>query len=200
NANDMEYVDVDNDPNTLNSSSAFLNFSDENGADPDCSNIIYAGLYWTGRTGRDNQTDVNTFEVTKMVPTGNVTVEEEVDNNIRVYDNQNISNTNYSLSISRSGGNNNRTITYVFASSVPSNDTYTFIYRHNNGRETVHVRVNNGPEILLLDDDVRRHNIDDDDAYLNTPYTIGNLATDGFKIDVTRLRRDGSNSDDDSPT
>src|SRR5690606_6728590 len=31
-------------------------------------------------------------------------------------------------------------------------------------------------------------------------YTIGNLATDGFKIDVTRLRRDGRNSDDDSPT
>ena len=43
------YVDVDGDPNTINSSSATLSFSSENGADPACSNIIYAGLYWTGR-------------------------------------------------------------------------------------------------------------------------------------------------------
>src|SRR5690606_10131724 len=107
----------------------FLNFSEENDADPSCSNIIYAGLYWTGRANTGNQT----FEVTKMVPTGNTTTEEATDNE-RVYNNQNISNTNYSLSISRSGGSNNRTITYVFASSVPSNDTYTFIYRYNNGR------------------------------------------------------------------
>lgn len=47
--NVMEYVDVDTDPNTFNSSSATLEFSNENGAIPQCSNIIYAGLYWTGR-------------------------------------------------------------------------------------------------------------------------------------------------------
>lgn len=45
----MIYVDVDEDSNTINSSSATLSFSTEGGADPNCSNIIYAGLYWTGR-------------------------------------------------------------------------------------------------------------------------------------------------------
>ena len=47
--NQMIYVDIDGNPTTVNSSSAVLELSTENGADPDCSNIIYAGLYWTGR-------------------------------------------------------------------------------------------------------------------------------------------------------
>ena len=60
NNNDMIYVDVDNDIDTWNSSSAYLDFSQENGAVPSCSNIIYAGLYWTGRAGSSE-----TFSVTK---------------------------------------------------------------------------------------------------------------------------------------
>ena len=47
--NDMIYVDKDTDGGTQNSSSANLQFSTENGAFPECSNVIYAGLYWTGR-------------------------------------------------------------------------------------------------------------------------------------------------------
>ncbi|WP_417236304.1 Ig-like domain-containing protein, partial [Bizionia paragorgiae] len=47
--NTMKYVDIDGDNSTVNSSSATLSLSDENGANPDCSNIVYAGLYWTGR-------------------------------------------------------------------------------------------------------------------------------------------------------
>ena len=57
---DMRYIDVDGDSNTLNSSSSTLTMSTENGAIPECSNIIYAGLYWTGRAG-----NANTFSVTK---------------------------------------------------------------------------------------------------------------------------------------
>src|SRR5690554_1260324 len=49
NSGQMIYVDVDNDAATVNSSSAELQFSGENGAVDDCTNIIYAGLYWTGR-------------------------------------------------------------------------------------------------------------------------------------------------------
>lgn len=48
--NDMKYVDIDSDPTTINSSMATLNFSTENGAVPSCSKIIYAGLYWTGKS------------------------------------------------------------------------------------------------------------------------------------------------------
>jgi len=75
NSNDMQYVDVDatavpgND--TFNSSSATITFSTENGAIPECSNIIYAGLYWTGRSdaaaddNADGDNDPNTYEVTQ---------------------------------------------------------------------------------------------------------------------------------------
>lgn len=52
----MIYVDVDSDASTFNSSSATLDFSTENGAKPQCSNIIYAGLYWTGRANTGSLT------------------------------------------------------------------------------------------------------------------------------------------------
>ncbi|OEK08391.1 hypothetical protein A8C32_02770 [Flavivirga aquatica] len=77
NNRDMEYIDIDGDPNTFNSSSSNLTFSTENGALPDCSKILYAGLYWAGRadTGSDPNLDgdnnPNTFQVTKNGVTKN---------------------------------------------------------------------------------------------------------------------------------
>lgn len=44
----MIYVNVD--PNMVNSSTAELTFSEEFGATPACSEVLYAGLYWSGRT------------------------------------------------------------------------------------------------------------------------------------------------------
>ena len=61
--NNMVYIDVDGDPNTFNSSSATLQLSTENGAVPECSNIIYAGLYWTGRASTSSSPEE--FTVTK---------------------------------------------------------------------------------------------------------------------------------------
>lgn len=55
NSSTMSYVDVDGDGTTFNSSSATLTFSGENGALEECSDIIYAGLYWTGRAHDGNQ-------------------------------------------------------------------------------------------------------------------------------------------------
>ena len=43
--NNMIYVDIDGDSNTFNSSSANLTFSTENGAIPECSKVVFAGLY-----------------------------------------------------------------------------------------------------------------------------------------------------------
>ncbi|WP_159024141.1 gliding motility-associated C-terminal domain-containing protein [Formosa sp. L2A11] len=49
-SDDMIYVDIDGDPNTVNSSSATVQLTDESGQLIDnTSNIVYAGLYWTGR-------------------------------------------------------------------------------------------------------------------------------------------------------
>lgn len=64
----MQYVDVDNDPATWNSSSADLLYSNENGASNSCTKIIYAGLYWTGRTTADGAaTSPHEFTVTKNI-------------------------------------------------------------------------------------------------------------------------------------
>ncbi|WP_298224757.1 gliding motility-associated C-terminal domain-containing protein [Flavobacterium sp.] len=68
NNNLMRYVDVDNDPATWNSSSAELAFTSENGASPTCTNIVFAGLYWTGKSAADNSNNSsNNFSVTKII-------------------------------------------------------------------------------------------------------------------------------------
>src|SRR5690606_39066098 len=54
----MQFVDVDGDPTTNNSSMSTLTFSTEHGSNPECSNIIYAGLYWSGRSNTNSFTDV----------------------------------------------------------------------------------------------------------------------------------------------
>ncbi|MFD2907740.1 gliding motility-associated C-terminal domain-containing protein [Flavobacterium ardleyense] len=62
--NKMNYVDVDSDNTTFNSSSANLTFSTENGAIPSCSKVVFAGLYWTGRASNSSPSS-DTFTVTK---------------------------------------------------------------------------------------------------------------------------------------
>jgi hypothetical protein len=61
NTESMIFVDIDSDASTFNSSSATLQLSNENGALPNCSRILYAGLYWTGRSSGSQYT----FNVTK---------------------------------------------------------------------------------------------------------------------------------------
>ena len=66
--NQMIYVDVDGITSTLNSSSATLAFPVENNSVQECSNIIYAGLYWIGRAHDGGTSSPNTFSVTKTIP------------------------------------------------------------------------------------------------------------------------------------
>ncbi len=74
NSGEMIYVDVDGDPTTVNSSAATMLFSNENNAIPQCSNIVYAGLYWTGRS-HDNP-GPNTFQVTNPLTGASVTLDK----------------------------------------------------------------------------------------------------------------------------
>src|SRR6218665_112351 len=56
NNENMQYIDIDNDPDTFSSSSATLKVPDASRA---CYNIVYAGLYWSGvytQASLDNKT------------------------------------------------------------------------------------------------------------------------------------------------
>jgi hypothetical protein len=135
NGGDMRYVDVDSDVNTLNSSSASLGFSTENGANPSCSTIIFAGLYWTGKSS----TNQYTFDVTKQVQTGTPSV-----NNTSTYNhNENITNTNYSLSISKNGNGTNINPVYTF-----TGNGNTYVFNYTNG-STVTLSVNGATAINI---------------------------------------------------
>ncbi|WP_418509810.1 hypothetical protein, partial [Corallibacter sp.] len=172
--NDMRYVDVDNDPYTLNSSSATLQFSTENGAIPECSNIVYAGLYWSGRAGSSN-----TFTVSKNINTGNTTT-QQVTTDYTVYSAYSIPNTNYTLNVTNQGSGQYR---FRFSSSG-AGDTVDFIYRTSGWNETVHVSVNNGPEQAIS-----TSYIDDNNAYLNSDYQI--FSDSNYTLSVDRLRLQG---------
>lgn len=52
NSANMKYVDIDGDSNTKNSSSAVLDLGGPNS----CLNIVYAGLYWSGRANTGSMT------------------------------------------------------------------------------------------------------------------------------------------------
>lgn len=51
NNTDMSYVDIDLDGSTINSSSSFLDITNDA-----CTEIVYAGLYWSGRANTGSQT------------------------------------------------------------------------------------------------------------------------------------------------
>jgi uncharacterized protein (TIGR02145 family) len=78
----MRYVDIDGDASTVNSSSAQLSFPEENGCNPACTEVVYAGLYWMSRGEPvlygnnimvNNQVVDGKFRVTQSLNTDNKT-------------------------------------------------------------------------------------------------------------------------------
>ncbi|WP_286914034.1 hypothetical protein, partial [Flavobacterium sp. UBA4197] len=132
--NDMQYVDVDSDSNTFNSSSATLTFSTENGAIPSCSKIIYAGLYWSGRASNGSSSP-DTFSVTKNVPG----TPQAVNNNQTVGHNNSITNTQYSMAVTRQGSSNSYYTRYEFTGN---GDNVQFEFQ--NSSPYIRYRVNSG--------------------------------------------------------
>ncbi|WP_323026851.1 gliding motility-associated C-terminal domain-containing protein [Gelidibacter japonicus] len=176
NSSAMTYVDIDNDPNTFNSSAATLTFSDEFGANPECSNVVYAGLYWTGRSRAENS-----FTITKDVATGN-TITQQVTNNETIYDGDAIPNTNYTLTRSVSGS----LTTFTFTSSG-SGDTVEFFYNtgFSSASRYLRVSVNGGPQT-----NVATSSLNNSNAYLDVPYTV--FSSPDYTLTVNRLRLSNS--------
>ncbi len=137
----MRYVDVDTDASTWNSSSSTLNFASENGSVPECSNIIYAGLYWTGRA-TDGPTSPDVFDYTRSV-NGNVPINQ----NYTVGHDDDIANTTYNMQITRGGTTN--TTRYPIYSFSNGTDIYVFRYTNNTGANRVTLEINNGTPINI---------------------------------------------------
>ncbi|WP_304196351.1 SprB repeat-containing protein, partial [Flavobacterium alvei] len=135
NNQNMQYVDIDGDSNTMNSSSSTLVLSTENGAIPDCSKIIYAGLYWTGKSSANQ-----TFSVSKQVPNGTTTI----NNNLTVGNGNNITNTNYSLGVSRNNPNPSGTNTSPIYTFSGNGNTYVFNYTNVTGASRITLSTNGG--------------------------------------------------------
>jgi gliding motility-associated-like protein/uncharacterized repeat protein (TIGR01451 family) len=124
--NQMIYVDVDNNPNTVNSSSATLVFSAENNADPNCSEIIYAGLYWSGRA---NPVLGSNFDVVINTEKGDP---ETVINKVQIANHSNaIAYSFYSLTVGRIGTETNRFPRFSLTSRKGGN-TYQFEFSNAN--------------------------------------------------------------------
>nr|MCU0400267.1 hypothetical protein [Algoriphagus sp.] len=181
--NQMVYVDIDGIQSTLNSSSATLQFSQENGADPNCSEILYAGLYWSGRSTSDQYTASVT-----QINTGN----------FNLFHNGTIGNgTSYSMAITRGGSSENRYPIYTF--SGPGG-TYAFhLTNVGTGPNSLHVyyTINGGSPIYPTNQSRQTNNPSNSQERVTFDPV---LITDGqLTISVNRLTRneseDGSEAD-----
>ncbi|MBO7586099.1 MAG: fibrobacter succinogenes major paralogous domain-containing protein [Bacteroidales bacterium] len=79
----MRYVDIDGDASTVNSSSAKLVFPDENGCNPACTEVVYAGLYWMSRA--DPVLYGDNIMVHNQVVDGKFTVTQALSTNYNTY-------------------------------------------------------------------------------------------------------------------
>lgn len=139
NAVDMVYVDIDGDNTTLNSSSATLEFPAETGVNHDCSKIVFAGLYWTGRA--HNGTSPNSFMV------GGSTTDKYNGNSFNGYKLAITSADETSL------GTYGRIATYTF---TPNNGGDAVVFRFHSWRTgsstyhgTVTVQIGSGAETTV---------------------------------------------------
>lgn len=177
----MIYVDVDGLPNTLNSSSATLEFPIENGMIPECSNIIYAGLYWIGRA-HDGTSD-NTFSVTKSMPGAGTPTTVNFTGNVSSGNSGNY--TTYTMTVTRQGSTNNYYPRYSFSSTTSGQPAVQFEFL--NDTPYIRYRIDNGSWI----EPTNQITTDSDDLRTTTftPVTIYS-ESGGITLSVDRLVRD----------
>ncbi len=153
----MTYVDADTDPTTFNSSSSTLVLSNENGAIPACSSIVYAGLYWTGKS---NTNEV--FQVTKDIPNGT----QAINSTATVNHNNNIPNSNFTLIVTRTTiSTNYYNPKYTFAGN---SSTYVFSFNNADAPNRITLSVNGATEATIP----ATISPDGTEATLETPYQI----------------------------
>ena len=181
--NSMVYVDIDGDPTTINSSSANIQFLTENGAIPECSNVIYAGLYWTGRAHDDGNSPISWTQ-------GGTTEN---------YLNGSTAN-GYSIAISQTLGNtgftNDRNATYLFSPSEGDQVILSFhTWLDGTYQGAVTAQVGSGP-VTNIPITLSQNNYNRLTAIFDTPYQIS-TGTSTITINNLRKHRSDYTIDDD---
>lgn len=128
----MQYIDIDNDPNTLNSSSAHIEFGPEISDLEHCTEIIYAGLYWTGKADLGPGA-TNSISTRKTTP---------FRDSLDIYHDTSIEGTPYELEVRRMGTFNNYYLKYIFRADGERNLEIEFrnsapyiYYRYSNNND-----------------------------------------------------------------
>lgn len=181
NAADMRYIDVDNDISTFNSSSADLQLSIENGADPQCSGIIWAGLYWSGRAS-NSSTSPDVFDVTRLMPTENTTA---VNESYTLGHQDDIPGTLFTMTITRGGPTGDRYPIYTFEDGT---NIYVFSFTNSTGADRVTVSVN-GSAAVNVPVTYTTPATDVGVATFDTPYVIPIGDADLSIVELTRDSR-----------
>ena len=153
----MKYVDIDGDSNTWNSSKATLELSNsgENNATQNCSTVLFAGLYWTGKSE-----DADTFTASKQVQNGT----QIVNTNSTVTHNQQITNSNYTLLLTRGSSGSSRWPIYTFSGN---GNTYAFEF---NNDPAIRISINGGAYTNIPSNIVTSGGVTT--ATLTAPYVI----------------------------
>ncbi|WP_396171686.1 LamG-like jellyroll fold domain-containing protein [Flavobacterium sp.] len=164
---EMRFVDIDGDSNTLNSSKATLELSNggENSATQNCSTVLFAGLYWTGKSDDTN----TTFTSVR-----------------RISHNQNALSSNFKLTVSRGGTSANYYPIYTFTTITGTVHTYVFSFTNaTSGSSIVTLSIDGA---ALTDIPVTYNNVGN--AKFTTSYTSN--AAWGNQFTLTSLTRSPS--------
>jgi len=165
-SNSMKYIDIDGDATTLNSSKATLELSNsgENSANQNCSTVLFAGLYWTGKSDDANET----FSISNITATHN----------------NSIPNTNYIMTISQGGsGPNNFFPIYTF-----TGNGHIYVFSFNN------TAASGNSTVTLTLDGVAQPAINVTYSSGTATFTYTSNAAYGATFTINSLTRDTSKS------
>lgn len=157
NAN-MQFIDIDDDTSTINSSSADLVFRTENNANHACTDVVFAGLYWTGRTNSGALSSTASNPQTYSIPGQTFTNQTQ-------YSGTNSNGLNFTIPTGTGGQTRQGLPLYLQSGSTGSR--YNMIaYDVNNVRYRLGIRVSgDGAQYILISGGNIGGN-DDSDRYI----------------------------------
>ena len=169
NSSDMIFVDVDNVSETVNSSSAVLTFPMDYDANPECSEVVYAGLYWSGRS--DNSAyGPETWLVGGTRKNNNNTL------------------NGYRLTITTTGVDDNNVTTYTFAPTSGGGSSVVITFTGTASNYSITAKVGSDDPVAIPANVVEISNEQygrkEQAAFFDPPYEI---STSGQTISIKQL-------------